>query len=461
MITYVLLRVILIFLLVAANAFFAAAEFSLVSIRDTRIQQLIRARRIGARTVQRLHQNLDQVINGVQLGITVTSLMLGWLGEPVLARLMESVIGQIPHATIYAHTIAVPITFVIITFLHVILGELVPKSLALQRAERVALAAAAPMEVFLTITKPFLFIMTRAGNFVLRMFGSHEVRKSGRAVVHSPDELKLIVTASRRFGEIPEFQEEMIHNALELDNTTVREVMVPRPDIFALPANIILEEALERVVNEQHSRVPIYDPQRGSEHIVGVLYVKDLMRWMRLRLVAGVSQPTASRIANMQVGQIMRNVLVVPETKILTDLLFEFKERRRHLAVVVDEFGSTAGVITIEDILARLVGEIQDEFDAASDEPSLMIPGEAAMVVEGSTSLRDLEMDLQITLPRDAGFETLAGFMLSRLQRIPRVGDSFEFDTRRYSVKEMDGLRIATVKIETVKTATAMQQAGD
>jgi putative hemolysin len=236
---------------------------------------------------------------------------------------------------------------------------------------------------------------------------------------------------------------------------------VPRPDIFALPANIVLEEALERVVNEQHSRVPIYDPQRGSEHIVGVLYVKDLMRWMRLRLVAGVSQPTASRIANMQVGQIMRNVLVVPETKILTDLLFEFKERRRHLAVVVDEFGSTAGVITIEDILARLVGEIQDEFDAASDEPSLMIPGEAAMVVEGSTSLRDLEMDLQITLPRDAGFETLAGFMLSRLQRIPRVGDSFEFDTRRYSVKEMDGLRIATVKIETVKTATAMQQAGD
>src|SRR3569832_2300179 len=156
MITYVLLRVILILLLVAANAFFAAAEFSLVSIRDTRIQQLIRARRIGARAVQRLHQNLDQVINGVQLGITVTSLMLGWLGEPVLARLMESVVGQIPHATIYAHTIAVPITFVIITFLHVILGELVPKSLALQRAERVALAAAAPMEVFLTITKPFL-----------------------------------------------------------------------------------------------------------------------------------------------------------------------------------------------------------------------------------------------------------------------------------------------------------------
>jgi putative hemolysin len=461
MIIYVLLRVILIFLLVAANAFFAAAEFALVSVRDTRIQHLIEARRIGARTVQRLHQNLDQVINGVQLGITVTSLMLGWLGEPVLARLVEGAIGQVPHATLYTHTIAVGLTFVIITFLHVILGELVPKSLALQRAERVALAAAAPMEVFLTITKPFLFVMTRAGNFVLRMFGSHEMRKSGRGAVHSPDELKLIVTASRRFGQIPEFQEEMIHNALELDNTTVREVMVPRPDIFALPADMTLEEALARVVSEQHSRIPIFDPQRGSEHIVGVLYVKDLMRWMRLRLVAGVSQPTASRIANMQIGQIMRNVLVVPETKVLTDLLFEFKERRRHLAVVVDEFGSTAGVITIEDILARLVGEIQDEFDAASVEPTLATAGETATVLDGSTSLRDLEMDMQITLPRDGGFETLAGFMLSRLQKIPRVGEGFDFDGRRYLVKEMDGLRIASVKIEIVQGAAAMQQAGD
>ena len=459
MISYVLLRVILIFLLVAANAFFAAAEFALVSVRDTRIQQLIEARRIGARTVQRLHQNLDQVINGVQLGITVTSLTLGWLGEPVLAQLLEGAIGQIPHVVLYSHTIAVVITFIIITFLHVILGELVPKSLALQRAERVALAAAAPMDVFLTITKPFLYVMTKAGNFALRMFGSHEMRKSGRGAVHSPDELKLIVTASRRFGQIPEFQEEMIHNALELDNTTVREVMVPRPDIFALAADMTLEGALGRVVSEQHSRVPVYDSQRGSEHIIGVLYVKDLMRWMRLRLAVGISQPTAARIASMQVGQIMRNVLVVPETKVLTDLLFEFKERRRHLAVVVDEFGSTAGVVTIEDILGELVGEIQDEFDAAGPEP-VLAAGDSTLVLEGSTSLRDLEMDYQITLPRDGGFETLAGFMLSRLQKIPRIGEGFEFEGRRYSVKEMEAHRIASVKIESTKGA-AMQQAGD
>jgi putative hemolysin len=456
MVTYIL-RVFLILLLVAVNAFFAAAEFALVSVRDTRIQQLIEARRIGARIVQRLHQNIDEVINGVQLGITVTSLTLGWIGEPILADVLARWLGG--HVPVYAHTLAIAITFACITYLHVILGELVPKSLALQRAERVALAVAAPMDIFLTITRPFLYVMLKSGNFVLRLFGSRELRRSGRGVVHSPDELKLIVTASRRFGEIPEFQEEMIHNALEMDNTTVREVMVPRRDIFSLPAEMALESALERVVSEQHSRVPIFDPQRGPEHIVGVLYVRDLMRWMRLRLAVGVSQPSGNRIAKMQVGQIMRNVLVVPETKVLTDMLFEFKEHRRHLAVVVDEFGSTAGVITIEDLVAQLIGQIQDEFDALGPEPALA--DAAVLVLDGSTSLRDLETEFDIKLPRDGGFETVAGFVLARMQKIPRAGEAVEFESRRFTVEAMDDHRIAKVKIEKVPKPAAMQQAGD
>jgi len=457
MVTHVLLRVFLILLLVAVNAFFAAAEFALVSVRDTRIQQLIEGRRIGARIVQRLHQNIDEVINGVQLGITVTSLTLGWVGEPVLADMIGPRLG--PRAGVYAHPIAVAITFFCITYLHVILGELVPKSLALQRAERVALAVAAPMDIFLTITRPFLYLMLKSGNFFLRLFGSRELRRSGRGVVHSPDELKLIVTASRRFGEIPEFQEEMIHNTLELDNTTVREVMVPRLDIFSLPADLALETALERVVSGQHSRIPIYDPPRGPEHIVGVLYVRDLMRWMRLRLAVGVSQPSGSRIAKMQVGQIMRNVLVVPETKVLTDMLFEFKERRRHLAVVVDEFGSTAGVITIEDIVAQLVGQVQDEFDSLAVGPALV--DAAVLVLEGSTSLRDLETEFDIKLPRNGGFETVAGFVLARMQKIPRPGEAVEFEGRRFTVVQMDDHRVAKVKIEKLQMPTAMQQAGD
>jgi CBS domain containing-hemolysin-like protein len=455
MIGYVLLRVFLILLLVAANAFFAAAEFALVSIRDTRIQELIEARRKSARVVQRLHRNLDEVVNGVQLGITVVSLTLGWVGEPMLAHMVEQFLGQAPHATLYAHSIAIALAFVLITSLHVILGELVPKSLALQRGEQVALAVAAPMDVFLALTRPFIFVMNTAAGSVLRLFGSRKLRQGP---VHSPDELKLIVTASRQFGQIPEYQEEMIHRALELESITVREVMVPRPDIFSLPGNLTLDEALSRVVEEQHSRIPVYDPQSGPEHIIGVLYSKDLMRWTRLRLTANPVQPIAGRISGMKISQIMRDVLVVPETKVLTELLEEFKDRKRHLAVVVDEFGSTAGVITVEDILEQLVGEIEDEFDVAPP-PQPILEGKLALL-DGSVSIRDLESQYQLELPRDAGFETLAGFVLARMQRIPKVGEGFEYEGHRFTVEEMEGHRIAKVQIEKLQSAS-VGKAGD
>lgn len=462
MIAFVLLRVLLILLLVAGNAFFAAAEFSLVSIRDTRIQQLIASGRSGARVVQRLHQRLDEVVNGVQLGITMVSLTLGWIGEPMVASLVGNLrfLQKVPHAAIYAHGIAIAIAFSLITYLHVLLGELVPKTLALQRAEQIALAVAAPMEGFLTLTRPVLYFMRQSGGLVLRLFGAHETRRGG--AVHSPDELKLIVTASRQLGAIPESQEEMIHNAIELDNITVREVMVPRPDIFSLPSDLTLDEALNHVVEGQHSRIPVYDPQRGPENIVGVLYYKELVRWVRLRL-ANLGQPLATRVARTQISQIMHDVLVVPETKPLSELLAEFKERRRHLAVVVDEFGSTAGVITVEDVLEQLVGDIEDEFDISP--PQTALADESVQILDGSENIRDLETQHGLALPRDAGFETLAGFVLARLQRIPYLGESFEYEGHRYTVEEMDGHRIAKVKIEKTERpeskAESARQAGD
>jgi putative hemolysin len=288
--------------------------------------------------------------------------------------------------------------------------------------------------------------MRRSGGLVLRMFGAQPTRRGG--AVHSPDELKLIVTASRQFGQIPEFQEEMIHSAIELDSITVREVMVARPDIFSLPSDLTLDDALNRVVEGQKSRIPVYDPQRGPEHIVGVLYYKELVRWVRLRLV-NLGQPVASRIARTQVGQIMHDVLVVPETKVLAELLDEFKQRRRHLAVVVDEFGSTAGVITVEDILEQLVGDIEDEFDVSVPQPALA--DESVLVLEGAVNIRDLETQHGLLLPRDAGFETLAGFVLARLQQIPHLGESFEYEGHRYTVEEMEGHRVAKVRIEKVE----------
>jgi len=453
MIAFVLLRVLLVLFLVAANAFFAAAEFALVTVRDTRIQQLIEARRIGARILLRLHRNLDEVVNGVQLGVTVVSLTLGWIGEPMVAHFVEGLhfLEKVPHAFIYAHGIAIAIAFGLITCLHVILGELVPKSLALQKAEQVALAVAAPMDVWLTLTRPIIFVMSRAATTVLRVFG---LRKMRQGPVHSPDEVKLIVSASREVGQLAPFQEDLVHHALDLEDISAREVMVPRPDIFSLPGNLSVTEALDKVVEEQHSRIPVYDPVSGPEHIIGILYAKDVMRWARLRLNANNPQTSAGRLTDMKISQLMHDALVVPETKPLAELLEEFKKRKRHMAIVVDEFGSTAGIITVEDILEQLVGEIEDEYDIAPAGSQFPIEGKT-MVLDGTISLRDLESQYELELPRDSGFETLAGFMLSQLQKIPTVGDALTYEGRQFTVDEMDGKRISRVKVETLQPAVA------
>jgi putative hemolysin len=460
MLAFVLLQVLLVLFLVAANAFFAAAEFALVTIRDTRIQQLIEAHRIGARILLRLHRNLDEVVNGVQLGVTVVSLTLGWIGEPMVERFVVNLhfLEKVPHAVIYAHGLAIAISFTLITFMHVILGELVPKSLALQKAEQVALAVAAPMDVWLTLTRPIIFVMSKSASSVLKAFG---LRKMRQGPVHSPDEVKLIVSASRELGQITPAQEDMVHHAIDIENITAREVMVPRPDIFSLPGDLSLQDALDRVVEEQHSRIPVFDPKSGPEHIIGILYAKDVMRWVRLRLTARSLPVIGSRVSDMKISQIMHDALVVPETKPLSELLEEFKERKRHMAIVVDEFGSTAGLITVEDILEQLVGEIEDEHDVVAPE-SVAMSGESegkTLVLDGTTGLRDLESQYELGLPRDAGFETLAGFMLSKLQKIPATGDSYFHEGKRFTVDEMDGHRIARVRIEQVQPAAA--QAGD
>jgi CBS domain containing-hemolysin-like protein len=309
------------------------------------------------------------------------------------------------------------------------------------------------MDVFMTLAAPFLVFMTASTRVVLKAFGVRLIREAG---VHSPEELKLIVSANRRLGVLAPMQEELILHALELENIAVREIMVPRPDIFSLPGNLSLEEALQKVVDEQHSRVPVYDPKRGPEHIIGVLYAKDLMRWLRYRVNRTASGRPVTRPSGLEVRHIMREVLVVPETKPLPDLLIEFKTRKRHLAVVVDEFGTTAGVVTVEDVLEQLVGEIEDEFDIS--EPALA-PGATSMTLDGSANIRDLESQYHIVLPRDEGFETLGGFVLSQVQKIPVVGDSFEYEGRRYAVATMDGLRVESVKIDKAPAQTQPQTA--
>ena len=448
MVTFAVLRIAAVVLLVAANAFFVAAEFALVSVRETRLQQLIAAHRIGARTVQKLHQKLDEFIAAVQFGVTLCSLALGWIGEAAMARLIEPLFARLPHAHFYAHAVSIVVAFLLMTYLVVILGELVPKSIALARTDAVALAVAGPMDVFMTLAAPLLAVMSASSHLVLKGFGAKQTREGS---IHSAEELKLIVSASHRTGMLDAPQEQMIQRALDMENVFVREVMVPRPDIFSLPGDMPLDEAFRRVADEQHSRIPIYDPQSGPEHIIGVLYAKDLLRWLRYRLAISESGQSVNGSSDLKVRHLMREVLVVPETKPLPDLLDEFKQRKRHLAVVVDEFGSTAGVITVEDIMELLVGEIEDEFDIA--EP-VFAPSGTSIVLNGAVNIRDLESEHHIRLPRDEGFETLAGFVLAKLQRIPRSGDSFEFDGRHYTVVGMDGLRVDSVKIDALEPQT-------
>ncbi|MEO6816039.1 MAG: hemolysin family protein [Edaphobacter sp.] len=458
MLEWMLFRTIMVAFFILANSFFVAAEFALVSVRETRIQQLIALGRPGARTVLQLKHNIDEFLPAVQFGVTLAALALGWVGEPAVAQIILQVfhswLNVLPaHAAVYAHTLAVIIAFALITYFEVLLGELVPKSLALQRAERIALAVAGPMDVFIRITRPAVNLMNSSATVVLKLF---RAPLHGEGAVHSPEEIKLIATATRRMGLLPPFQEEIIHRAIELNHVTVREIMTPRGKIFSLPADLLVEQASARIVEEQHSRIPVYDPANGPENIIGIAYSKDISRLMHFR---GVALSLGGKGGSgLTLRQVMHGLTVVPETKLAVELLQEFQERRRQMAIVVDEFGSTVGIVTAEDALEQIVGELDDEFDIVPS--TLMLGSTGAMSLDGSTTLRDLGTQLHWDFPREAGVETLAGFLLAHLGHLPEVGESIEAGGRRYSVAEMEGRRISRVAVQTLTPATTLEPKG-
>jgi CBS domain containing-hemolysin-like protein len=460
---WMLFRAIMVAFFILANSFFVAAEFALISVRETRMLQLLALGRPGARTALHLKQNIDDFLPAVQFGVTLAALALGWLGEPAVAEMLlalaSSLLTVLPaHAVLYAHTTAVILAFAAITYLEVLLGELVPKALALQRAERIALAIAGPMDVFIRMTRPAVRLMNRSAALVLRLF---RAPLTGEGSVHSPEELKLIATATRRMGLLPVFQEEIIHRAIELNHVTVREIMTPRGKIFSLPADLPIERASARIVEEQHSRVPVYDVKPGvvadPDRIVGVVYSKDVSRIMHFRAVTlGLGGAVAP---SLTLRQVMRDVFVVPETKLAVELLQEFQTRRRQIAVVVDEFGSTVGIVTAEDVLEQVVGELEDEFDIAARTNAVNDQG--VMALDGSTTLRDLNTQLGWNFPREAGVETLAGFLLAQLGHLPDPGESVAFEGRRYTVEEMAGRRIARVRVEIVAPTKPTAESDD
>jgi len=270
--------------------------------------------------------------------------------------------------------------------------------------------------------------------------------------VHSPEELKMVATATRRNGLLPVFQEQMIHRAIDLNHVTVREIMTPRGRIFALPTDMPVELASGRIVEEQHSRVPVYDPAFGTDHIVGVVYSKDVSRLMHFRRDSRL--PAALRTPTVPLRNIMRDVLVVPETKLAVEVLQEFQERRRQIAIVVDEFGSTVGLVTAEDALEQLVGELEDEFDVSSR--ALPSPdADGTVELDGTVSLRDLTNHLKWQFPREAGIETLAGFLLAQMGHLPAPGESVEFGGKLFTALELQGRRVSRVRVEMIDVADA------
>jgi putative hemolysin len=457
MLEWTLIRGAMVAFFILANSFFVAAEFALVSIRETRVQQLIAGGRPGARTVLALKRNMDDFLPAVQFGVTLAALALGWIGEPAVAEILNRLVVHVvahpaPHLRGLLQAAAVAIAFAVITYFEVLLGELVPKSLALQRAERIALAVAGPMDVFIRMTRPAVRLMNASAGAVLKLF---KAPLHGEGAVHSPEELKLIATATRRMGLLPTFQEEIIHRAIELSHLVVREIMTPRGKIFSLPANLTLEQASARIVDEQHTRVPVFDPERGPDHIIGMVHSKDVSRLMHFRATAlGLGATGESRLT---LRDIMREVLFVPETKLAVELLQEFQQQRRHLAIVVDEFGSTSGLVTAEDLLEQVVGELEDEFDLGTRDHVLSATG--AITLDGSTPLRDLATRLDWEFPRQPGIETLAGFMLSELGHIPIVGESVTQAGRVFRVVEMAGRRISRIQVNVPQEEIAALEA--
>jgi putative hemolysin len=423
--------------LIGINGFFAGAEVSLLSVRHSRLRQMAEEGHAGAQAALSLLSNPGRLLSVTQVGVTLASLGLGWAGEDTLYRILVAALHSVvtPATAAVLHAASLVISFLVISYLHVVLGEVVPKNLAMARADRVAALVAPALLVFYRISLPFVVVIERSAAALTRVAAP----KSGHGGGHSTEELKLIVSSSRGLGYLPEAQEDMIHRVLDLETVVAREIMVARNDMIAINAKATLDDVLTTMIRAQHSRLPVYD--ETPEKIIGILHYKDLLPiWQERRSAIRSGRPSRA----FRIERLLRPHLVVPETKPLSQLLEEFRRGHSHMALVVDEFGTIAGMLTVEDVLEQLVGRIEDEHDEKSQPRA----ESGDVELDGATRIRDLESEYGIEIPPDGGFETLAGFLLFKLGEIPHVGKSVEFDERRYTVLEMDRNRIARVRIE-------------
>jgi putative hemolysin len=439
-----LLSLFVVLLLVLTNGFFVASEFALVTVRRSRVDQLVAEGHPLAPAVRGALGHLDTYIAATQLGITMASLALGWVGEPAVAHLLDPLLAALPLEgegyAVATHSLSVAIAFSVITALHIVLGELAPKTIALQRAETTALLVARPLGVFLFAFRLPIQALNRLGNLVVRALGLRPA--SGEELVHSVEELRLLVVGSREAGVLDETEAEIVGRVLGFAELTVREVMVPRTEMQALPVTATLPEVMDRAQTGGHSRFPVYEGD--LDHIVGVLHLKDLI---------AVLKPTGA--APFDLRRLTRPVLVVPDSLPVDTLLAQLQREQRSLAAVVDEFGGIAGLVTVQDVLQRIVGQLGDEFEAAR--PPVARQPDGTMLVDGLARIEDvaLECGLAVDASDTREVETIGGLVMLRLGRLPVVGDAVEVGGAKLRVELMDGHRVAQVRLISARAARA------
>ncbi|MDQ3924643.1 MAG: hemolysin family protein [Actinomycetota bacterium] len=416
-------------ILVALNGFFVAAEFALVRVRESRIVQLEQEGSARAGVVHGALRDLDAYLSVSQVGITIASLALGWVGEPAVSALIApglQALGIENESLI--ELIAVVLGFAIITYAHLVFGEQAPKYFSIQRAEETALWISRPLRLFMFLFRPIVWLVNASTNFVLRPWG---IRLGEGMEAHSEEELRIMISSSTSSGVLEPQEREYLNNVFDFGDTVAREIMVPRPDIEALPSNAPLEELVDRAAFGRYTRYPVYEDD--LDHVLGAVHVKDLFR------AAKEDGET------FDLEPLIRECLVVPENKRIEEILREFQRRTLQMAIVIDEWGSVEGLVTIEDVLEEIVGEIQDEFD--EDEAAIEPLDENTYAIDGRIPITDVNEYFSIALPTE-DFDTIGGYVLGSLGRPPEPGDTVDADGATLRVKSVDGPRVSMLTLE-------------
>lgn len=421
-------------LLVLANGFFVASEFALVGVRRSRIEMLATHGNRSARRLLRLLNNLNAYISATQLGITMASLALGWIGEPVFAHLLEAPLsGRVSQVTL--HTISFTVAFTIITFLHIVLGELAPKTFALERAETVALAISWPMEVFYRLFYWPIRLLDWAGTRTVRLFGLKP--STEHASVYTEDELRHLVDLSQKSGHLGADEQKLLHRVFSFSEAGVGEAMVPRTQIRALPVTASLDETRALFLSTGFSRLPVYRKQ--IDDVIGVVYRKDL----------DLGQVQAE---GFQLEKILRPAVFVSEAASAGEALKQMQSTRVHFAFVLNEYGGIEGILTLEDLLEEIVGEINDEFDEEAREQ--IVKEKGGYLLDGMLGVRAANQRLNLKLPDDEGYTTIAGFLMSEAGRVLKPGDRVEYKGGVFQVERVEGLRIRRVRFTPASAPT-------